>query len=135
MIRSPAMNEQPSILIVDDDHGMLDTLSDILEEKGFRVSRASDGYMAIEMVKKNGVDMVLMDIKMPGINGVETFKELKQIKSDIKVIMMTAYAVEDLLEEARRLNAYVCINKPLDVDNLLTLINEIVLQKNENRLK
>lgn len=129
------MNEQSSILVVDDDQGMVDTLSDILEEKGFRVGRASDGYTAIEMIKSNGIDMVLMDIKMPGMNGIETFKKLKEIKPDIKVIMMTAYAVEDLIEEARRLNAYVCLNKPLDVDNLLTLINEIVLCKNEKNMQ
>jgi DNA-binding NtrC family response regulator len=125
------MNEQAKVLIVDDDQGMVDTLADILGEAGFRVGKAEDGYKAVELVKDNGIDMVLMDIRMPGMDGVETFRQLKEIKPDIKVIMMTAYAMDDLIEEARRLKAYVCLNKPLDMDNLISLVTEISANRSE----
>jgi DNA-binding NtrC family response regulator len=123
------MNDQAKILIVDDDPAMVDTLADILSDEGFRIGKAGDGYTAVEMIKENGIDMVLMDIRMPGMDGVETFRQLKEIKPDIKVIMMTAYAMDDMIEEVRRLKAYVCLNKPLDMDNLISLVTEIALNR------
>lgn len=69
-----------NILIVDDDDGMIETLRDILIDLDYNVEIASDGYKAIEIVKNQSFDVILMDIKMPGINGVETFKEIKSIQ-------------------------------------------------------
>jgi len=73
------MEKKTSILIVDDDKGMTETLSDILEDIDYDVAVSDDGYKAIEMIKKKKFDFALMDIKMPGINGVETFKEVHRI--------------------------------------------------------
>ena len=88
------MDKKASILIVDDDIGMTETLADIFDDRGYDVAVAGDGYKAIGMIGERAYDIVLMDIKMPGINGVETFKEVKRISSSTKVIMMTAYSVE-----------------------------------------
>jgi len=112
------MNAKPTILIVDDDEGILDTMNDILNEKGFEVAIASDGYKAIEMVKVGTFDVILMDIKMPGINGVETFKRIKAIKPLSRIIFMTAYALEDVVNEAKKEGAAAVLYKPLDIEKL-----------------
>ena len=119
------MEEKTSILIVDDDLGMSETLSDILGELGFKVAVANDGFKAIKMVNKDDYNMALIDIMMPGINGVEIFKEIKNIRPAMKVIMMTAYSVEDLVKEALKECAYGIIYKPLNIDDILNIIEKI----------
>ena len=111
------------MLIVDDDPDMAETLSDILNDMGYDVAIAENGYRAIEMTRQNKYDVALMDIMMPGINGVETFKEVKRISPQTRVVMMTAYSVEDLLREALKEGAYDVIHKPIDIDKLVSLLN------------
>ncbi len=118
------MSKKASILIVDDDIGMTETLADILDDMDYDVAVAGNGYRAIEMIRERAYDIVLMDIKMSGINGVETFKEVKRIRSSTKVIMMTAYSVEDLIKEALEGGAYGIIYKPLDIDKVMDLIEK-----------
>ena len=110
------------VLIVDDDVGMTETMPDILEDIGYRVSVARSGYEAIEMVRKEDYNVVLMDIKMPGINGVEAFKKIKKLKPATKVIMMTAYSVDALIKEALDEGAYDVIHKPLDIERVMDSI-------------
>jgi len=104
---------------------MSETLSDILDDIGYKIDVANDGYNAIEMISKHDYIMVLMDIKMPGINGVETFKEIKQIRPATKVIMMTAYSVDDLVKEALKEGAYGIIYKPLNIEYLLHFVKKM----------
>lgn len=118
------MTKKVSVLIVDDQADMLETLIDILEARGFEVASASDGFKALNMAEKEDFDVVLMDVKMPGINGVETFKRIKRIRPEAKVIMMSAYAVEDLVREALREGAIAMLGKPLDVDALIRIIEK-----------
>jgi len=118
------MREKANILIVDDDPGMTETLADILSELSYDVAVAEDGYRAIEMMRKKAYDVALMDIKMPGINGVDTFREVKGFSPSTKVIMMTAYSVEDLVKEALREGAYGIIYKPLDIDKVVNFIEK-----------
>lgn len=110
------------ILIVDDDPGMCETMGDILGDMGYEVDAARDGSKAIEIIKKKTYDVALMDIKMPGINGVETLKEVKRISPTTGVLMMTAFSVEDLVKEALREGAYGIIYKPLDIDKVVSFI-------------
>jgi DNA-binding NtrC family response regulator len=118
------MTEFMDILIVDDDEGMTETLADIIEDFGHNVEIANDGYLGIEKFTDNNYDLVFMDIKMPGINGVETFKKFKSIKPDAKVFMMTAYSLEDLIREALDEGAYGIIYKPLDIKTILDCIEQ-----------
>lgn len=118
------MNKKTSILIVDDDTGMTETLSDILIDLGYDVAVSDDGYKAIKMIKEKKFDFTLMDIKMPGINGVETFKEIHRISPETKVIMMTAYSVEELVNEALQDGAFDILYKPLDIKKILTIIKK-----------
>jgi CheY-like chemotaxis protein len=116
------LEKKTSILLVDDDAGGIETLTDILTEKGFRVTVACDGYTAISRIEEEVFDMILMDIKMPGISGVETFKCMKQIRPFSKIIFMTAYSSEEIVREAREAGASDVLQKPIDFKKLDKLL-------------
>lgn len=119
-------NGKTNILVVDDLHSVRLTLGGILEDEGYNVVTAEDGYQAIEAVRKTHFDLIFMDIKMPGINGVQTFREVKKIDPKAVVIMMTAYSVEELVKEALAEGAYTIVYKPFDIDKIIALIQELL---------
>lgn len=112
------MVKKSSVLIVDDDSGTTETLSDIFTEMGHNVSMAKDGLEAIKLVSERHYDLALIDIKMPGMNGVEAFRKIKAIRPSVKVVMMTAFALDELIEEARDLGAVDVLYKPLEMDKM-----------------
>ena len=118
------MSKKANALVVDDQIGMLETFTDILEDKGFSVATAEDGFQAIRKAKEQQFDIIFIDIKMPGINGVQTFREIKKINPKASVIMMTAYSVEDLVKEAIEEGAYTVIYKPFDMDKVIQTIEK-----------
>ena len=120
------MSSKISILIVDDDVGVCQTLADILEAKGYQVDTAADGFQAIEKVRKAAYDVALMDIKMPGMNGVETYKKMKRSELKTKVIMITAYALEELIREAYKEGVVGVMHKPLEIDSLIKSIDDAI---------
>lgn len=120
------MSEELRILVVDDEKEFCKNVRDILEMKGYRVALAHDGFRALELVKQNGFDLVLMDVKMPVMDGVQTLKKVKEFIPDTPVIMVTAYAVEDLLREALREGGFGTLKKPLDFDKLFALIENAI---------
>jgi len=99
-----------------------------LEDEGYNVLLAEDGYQAIEAAKQTSFALAFMDIKMPGINGVQTFREIKKINPQAAVIMMTAYSVEDLVREALEEGAYAVVYKPFDVENILSIIDSALFR-------
>lgn len=118
---------KPQILVVDDQRSMRLTLSGIIEDQGYDVFEVEDGYQAIEAASKNTFDLVFMDIKMPGINGVQTFREIKKISPDTVVIMMTGFAVEDLVKEALDEGAFTVVYKPFeDIEKVIDLIDSLL---------
>ena len=119
------MRNKANVLIVDDDIEMTETLSDILKDLGHHVEVANDGVDAIEKVKAQAFDVILMDIKMPGINGVETYKKIKSILPEAIVMMMTAYSVEDLVAEALKEGAYGIMYKPIDIAKVIEFIERV----------
>ncbi len=116
------MEDRASILIVDDNLSLCKTMSFVLERKGYGVTTARDGPSAIEKIQESAFDIIFMDIKMPVMDGVETYKKIKNIRPEAVVIMMTAYAVEDLVQEALQEGAFGVIYKPLDIEKVVTLI-------------
>jgi len=118
------MKEKASILIVDDNMSQCKTMSFILKRKGYNVATADNGPEAIAIVKKSPFNIIFMDIKMPLMNGVETYKKIKKIRPEARVIMMTAYAVEDLIQEALKEGAYGIIYKPLDIPKVLAIVEK-----------
>jgi two-component system, NtrC family, response regulator HydG len=122
------MAEPLRILLTDDNTEFSLNLKDILEIKGYDVYIANDGFSALDFVTNNPVDLVLMDIKMPVLNGVDTFKRMKSIIPDVPVIMLTGYAVEELINESLQQGVYGCLRKPLDFNELFTTIENAVPQ-------
>ena len=120
------MSDKLKMLIVDDNEEFCRNVTDILELKGFEVMTALDGFEALELVKQDGFDLVLMDVKMPVMNGVETFKKIKEIAPYTPVIMVSAFAFEDLIREALRDGAFGYLKKPLDFEKLFELIGQAV---------
>ena len=125
--------EKIRLLIVDDNVDFAYNLADVLELKGYEASVCQDGHRAVDMVKKERFDLILMDIKMPGMNGVETYKLIKETSPGTVTIMMTAYAVENLVKEALDVGAYDVFYKPLDISRLLITIEES-LREEKGRL-
>ena len=119
-------SEKTRVLVVDDDADLARTTALILQGKGFAVNVAADGLAAIRRAERNPFDIALMDIKMPGMDGVETYKRIKTIQPDLAVIMMTGFSFEDRIQDALREGALAVLTKPLDVDRLLELIEEAV---------
>jgi two-component system, NtrC family, response regulator HydG len=120
------------ILIVDDDKRMVKTLFDILKVKGLEPIGAYSGEEALHFVESEKPDCVLMDIKMPGINGVETLKKIKELSPDLPVVLMSAYATEEQIEEAKQQGAYTVLNKPIDIQIVLSFL--ALLRKEESIL-
>lgn len=118
------MSEKLRVLVVDDNEEFCKNVTDILELKGYEVVSAYDGFKGLEAVKENGFDLVLMDIKMPVMDGVEAYRKIKEIAADTPVIMVTAFTVEDLIREALQQGAYGSLKKPIDFDQLLELIEQ-----------
>jgi two-component system response regulator HydG len=116
------MSEKLKVLVVDDNEEFCQNIKDILELKDYEVVTAYDGFKGLKLVKENSFDLVLMDVKMPVMDGVETFKKMKEVAPNIPVIMVTAYTVEDLIKEALQKGAYGSLRKPLDFDELFELI-------------
>ncbi len=122
-------NGQTNILVVDDLRSMRLTLGGILEDKGYNVIAVEDGYRAIEAVRQEHFDAIFIDIKMPGIDGVQTFREIKKIDPDTTVVMMTAYSVEELVKEALEEGAHAIIYKPFDISMVIAIIEELLVKK------
>ncbi len=116
------------ILVVDDERDLGYLLGAILKLKGHEVIPVFDGYQAIEEVKTTHYDLIMMDIRLPGINGVEAFIQIKEIDPKVKVVMMTGFAVEDLIEESIQQGAYACIHKPFDLEKVIGTIEQVLME-------
>ncbi len=106
------------ILVVDDEHDICDFVKNFFEERGYAVLTALNGDDAIAITKKENPELVLLDIKMKGMDGIGTLKHLKELNKSQKVIMVTALEDQDKMDEARKLGACDYITKPLILDYL-----------------
>jgi len=114
------------ILVVDDNEEFCQNMKDIVELKGYEVLTAYDGFRALELVRQDGLDLVLLDVRMPVMDGIATFREIKQIAPQLPVVMVTAYAVEECVREALREGAFGFLKKPLDFEQLFGVIESAV---------
>ena len=115
--------QQRRMLIVDDDEGMRRSLTRIMVTKGFNVCVARDGMQAIEVAKEFQPEILLMDVRMPGIDGVEAYRRMKDVCPDAAVIFMTAFSATELSQQAIAEGAIDVLPKPLNVDSLCDLIS------------
>ncbi|MCA0986482.1 response regulator [Guptibacillus algicola] len=114
------------ILIVDDQYGIRILLSELFKKEGFKALQAPNGITAIELVKQESPDLVLLDLKMPGMDGLEVFKALKKINENIRVIFMTAYGELQLVEEFMNLGAITHFAKPFDIEEVCRTVKRVL---------
>jgi len=112
-----------SILIVDDEEGIRKSLSGILKDEDFNVSLASDGMEAIQKVDKERPDLALLDIWMPGLDGIEVLKRIKAMSPKLVVIMISGHGTIETAVKATKLGAYDFIEKPLSLEKVVLTIN------------
>lgn len=111
------------ILVVDDDRAMVRTLSDILRLRGWSPDAAYSGEEAVLAEQQHDYELVLMDIKMPGIDGVTAFRRIKAHNPAARVVLMTAHTDPAVLQAAINEGALRVLPKPLDLPTLLALLN------------
>jgi DNA-binding NtrC family response regulator len=119
---------QPRILVVDDEVDTCRNLSDILTDLGYQVDMAYDGLSALELVRRHAYDVALLDMKMPGMDGLELFHHIRKLNSGTVGIIVTAYAGTDTTERALAAGAWQVLAKPVDFPRLLALVEEAVDQ-------
>ncbi|MCD6526053.1 MAG: sigma-54-dependent Fis family transcriptional regulator [Desulfuromonas sp.] len=112
------------VLVVDDEHLIRWSLEQSLKKQGYRVNTAGSGEDALEFVRRESPDMVFLDIQLPGIDGIETLEKIKEIDSDISVIMITALGVLETAVKAMQLGAYDYINKPFNLDEVSVVLRK-----------
>ena len=113
------------IFVVDDDRDLAESLAEVLELSGHEVEIAFSGEEAVEVFREKDFDVSFMDVVMPGMNGVESFLEIRKIKPDAKVFMLTGYSVAQLLEQAIENGALGVLEKPIGIEELLAKIDEM----------
>jgi len=119
------MPDTKNILVVNDEQAIRQILANMLKDRGYNVFMAEDGYKAIEKVKEISFAITFLDIRMPGIDGVQTLKEIKKISPQTKVIMMTGYADKNLEKEAIKQGAYTVIYKPFDRKKVMAIVEKL----------
>ncbi|MCI5122762.1 MAG: sigma-54-dependent Fis family transcriptional regulator, partial [Candidatus Electrothrix sp. AUS4] len=125
----------PRILIVDDELSMRDFLKILFENEGYEVTVAVDAASALDFVDKDPFDIVITDIRMPGMSGLDLLAELKQRFPDLPVVMITAYASPDDAVQAMRKGAFDYITKPFHVDELKSVVRTAVQRKGATERK
>jgi len=121
------------VLIVDDDSSIRNMLTIVLKKAGYDVTSSENGYIALDKLAKENFDLIISDIKMPGINGIELLKRIKAAHPEIPVIMITAYASANDAVEAMKLGAEDYITKPFNIDELKLIIDRAIYKKDIER--
>jgi two-component system response regulator (stage 0 sporulation protein F) len=119
------VNPPKYILVVDDNSGVRQLLCELLKNEGYNVEAVENGLDALESVKKNTPDLIILDLKMPKMNGLTTLKRLKEIDPEIPIIMMTAFSDLDTVRSAKEENLVRhYIGKPFDLKEMHDLVKE-----------
>ena len=125
------------VLLVDDEKDFIESLAERLELRDLNVATASNGDDAINLVQKNEYDVIVLDVKMPGKDGIETLKEIKNIKQISQVIMLTGHATVETAIEGMKIGAYDYIMKPTVTEDLVELINKAykIVEEQKERIR
>ncbi len=119
------MGRQLRILVVDDDEDNAQSLAELFELVGHQTVTVNSGEDAVAAYLSQSFDFAFMDVMMPGMNGVESFLLIKKMKPEAKVVMMTGYSVEQLLQQAMENGALGVLSKPMDPSKILGIVSEI----------
>ena len=132
-----AVHKGSMILVVDDDENLCKNMKNILNDRGYRVSVAQDGSTAIKKTEENNFDVILLDMNLPPLNGLETYLAIREKRPNATVIIITGYLEEmkDKVEAAMEKCVYTCIEKPVQMEELISLLENIGEQKKKGILK
>lgn len=114
--------KEKKILIVDDQYGIRVLLDEVFQKEGYKTFQAPNGKQALAIAQSESPDLVILDMKIPGMDGLEILKRLKELNENIQVIMITAYGELDLIQEAMNNGALTHLTKPFDIDELRKLV-------------
>lgn len=115
------------VLIVDDQFGIRTLLNEVLQKEGYEIFQAANGLQALSVTEQHAPDLVLLDMKIPGMDGLEILKKMKEINPDIRVIIMTAYGELDLIEQTKKLGALAHFSKPFDIEEIRSAVKKYLL--------
>lgn len=118
----------PSVLVVDDEKDTCSNLQDILTELGYRVDVAYDGPSALERVRQNAYDVALLDLRMPGMDGLELYRRIKELRAGTVAIVVTAYATSDTAQTIQQVGAWRILSKPVDFPQLMQCVEQALDQ-------
>jgi two-component system, NtrC family, response regulator AtoC len=122
-------NERTSILVVDDEEIVRESLGGWLEKDGYRVDTVGDGPAALERLKAGPRSILVCDLKMPGMDGLQVLEAARKIQPELAVVIMTAYATVDTAVSAMKLGAFDYLMKPFDPEELSLMMQKIVAQQ------
>jgi putative two-component system response regulator len=125
------MAQQGSILIVDDEAGPRESLRMILKPV-YKIYTAANGKEALALIQKENIDLVTLDLNMPGLSGIDVLKEIKKIRSDVEVIIITGYGTLKNAQEVIRYGAGDFISKPFNVADIISIISKSFERRNYN---
>lgn len=126
----------PFIMLVDDEIPFLETMEKRLKKRSYSVITACDGREALSTLERNkNVDVIVLDVKMPGLDGIETLKEIKKKTPLAEVIMLTGHATVETAIDGMKLGAYDYLMKPCEIEQLTGKINEAADKKREREIK
>lgn len=124
--RQHAATSRSTILVVDDEEAIRELMVAALASKTRDVLTAGSGEEALEAVKRSDVDLVLLDLSMPGMNGVDTFREIHALRPALPVMIVTAYPDSDLMAKALEIGPFTMISKPVDLAQIQKTVDRIV---------
>lgn len=122
------------VLLVDDEVDFVDTLAQRLKMRELLVDTVYDGEQALSFIKKIEPDVIVLDLKMPGLHGIEVLKEIKSSSPQIQVIILTGHGTEKDEDEAKKLGGFDFLRKPADIDLLVAKIKEAFMEKVERAM-
>ncbi len=134
-LRSAAVAMAPHILVVEDEASVANGLKMILNEEGFRVDLAADGHSAMETFRGEGFDLVVADLKLPDINGMDVLRSIKAEKPSTEAIIITGYPSVETVVESKKLGVRDYLRKPFSENEFLTAVNEALQERGREELE
>jgi len=116
--------DKPKILVIDDEEGLRFLFKGILGSEGYTVLTASNGFSGIRINEESNPDIILLDLRMPGLSGIETLRRIREKDEDVIVIILTAYGDAETVREAADLNVYEYMSKPFHNETVKEIIKE-----------
>jgi DNA-binding NtrC family response regulator len=127
------MTEAKHVLIVDDDEDIRQLFCDIITLLGFTPAAAASGVAALQQIKANHFDMVVLDMRIPDMSGLEIFKAIRQFNSSVPIVLTSGFGMDKSVQEALSMGALLCLEKPFDIFRAMNTLREIVEKESPAR--